>query len=195
MCLLYYIRHKDYRPFVHPPSRLCYPPWILKRGGLESSGQRLISSVGKTKRIAFIIFQCTFIFQNHLTAKLSRGQFIQHWKQGFPFVCPLCFYVTLRGPLLDSETGWTGELWSKTNLLNWQNYENSINLFIPAEKKKCIIFLRFFQIFGFFDHPILDTRIFVRPPSSVTLVLPPLDSETRWTGELWSKTYLLNWQN
>ena len=22
---------------------------------------------------------------------------------------------------LDSETGWTGELWSKTNLLNWQN--------------------------------------------------------------------------
>ena len=29
--------------------------------------------------------------------------------------------VTLRGPPLDSETGWTGELWSKTNLLNWQN--------------------------------------------------------------------------
>ena len=23
-------------------------------------------------------------------------------------------------PPLDSETGWTGELWSKTNLLNWQ---------------------------------------------------------------------------
>ena len=31
------------------------------------------------------------------------------------------FSVTLRGPPLDSETGWTGELWSKTNLLNWQN--------------------------------------------------------------------------
>ena len=31
--------------------------------------------------------------------------------------------------------------------------------------------------------------------SSVTLVLPPLDSETGWTGELWSKTNLLNWQN
>ena len=29
--------------------------------------------------------------------------------------------VTLRPPPLDSETGWTGELWSKTNLLNWQN--------------------------------------------------------------------------
>ena len=40
------------------------------------------------------------------------------------FVCllvlrPLC--VTLSGPpLLDSETGLTGELWSKTNLLKWQ---------------------------------------------------------------------------
>ena len=28
-------------------------PWILKRAGLESSGWRLISSIGKTKRIAF----------------------------------------------------------------------------------------------------------------------------------------------
>ena len=26
-----------------------------------------------------------------------------------------------QGTPLDSETGWTGELWSKTNLLNWQN--------------------------------------------------------------------------
>ena len=33
------------------------------------------------------------------------------------------------------------------------------------------------------------------PDFSVTLVLPPLDSETGWTGELWSKTYLLIWQN
>ena len=30
-------------------------------------------------------------------------------------------YVTLRGPNLNSEMGWTRELWSKTNLLNWQN--------------------------------------------------------------------------
>ena len=28
-----------------------YPPWILKRGGLESSGRILISSNGKTKKI------------------------------------------------------------------------------------------------------------------------------------------------
>ena len=43
-----------------------------------------------------------------------------------PFVCFLCSSVTVRPPPLDSETGWTGELWSKTNLLNWQKYGNSI---------------------------------------------------------------------
>ena len=43
-------------------------------------------------------------------------------------------------------------------------------------------------------NPILDTRISVRPPF-VTLRSPPLDSEMGWTGELWSKTYLLNCQN
>ena len=31
--------------------------------------------------------------------------------------------------------------------------------------------------------------------SSVTDRLPPLDCEMGWTGELWSKTNLLNWQN
>ena len=30
-------------------------PWNLKRGGLESSGQRLISLIGKTKSIAFFL--------------------------------------------------------------------------------------------------------------------------------------------
>ena len=37
-------------------SRSGDPPWILKRAGLESSGQRLISSIGKTKGIAFPFF-------------------------------------------------------------------------------------------------------------------------------------------
>ena len=37
-------------------SRSGDPPWILKRGGLESSGRRLISLIGKTKRIAFFFF-------------------------------------------------------------------------------------------------------------------------------------------
>ena len=38
-----------------------------------------------------------------------------------PATTPPPVYVTLRVPLLDPETGLTGELWSKTNLLNWQN--------------------------------------------------------------------------
>ena len=49
-------------------------------------------------------------------------------------------------------------------------------------------------------NPKLDTRIsFVRPPPPPPppsrSYYPPLDSETGWTGELWSKTHLLNWQN
>ena len=46
-------------------------------------------------------------------------------------------------------------------------------------------------------NPKLDTRIsffFVRL-FSVTLVLPPLDSETGWTGELWSNRNLLILEN
>ena len=39
-------------PSVRPSSCSGYPPWILKQGGLESSGQRLISSNGKNKIIA-----------------------------------------------------------------------------------------------------------------------------------------------
>ena len=38
------------------PSHLCYPPSVLKLGGLESPGQRLISWNGKTKRIALFFF-------------------------------------------------------------------------------------------------------------------------------------------
>ena len=37
--------------FCHAQGTL---PWILKWAGLESSGQRLISSISKTKRIAFL---------------------------------------------------------------------------------------------------------------------------------------------
>ena len=32
-----------------------YPPWILKRTGLEISGQRLISSIGKSKGMFFFL--------------------------------------------------------------------------------------------------------------------------------------------
>ena len=50
-----YIRHKDFRSSVRPPSLSGsgYPPWILKRAGLESSGQFASSEYWKTKRIAF----------------------------------------------------------------------------------------------------------------------------------------------
>ena len=47
-----YITHEDFRPSVRL-SRSWDPPWILKWGELESSGQRLISSIGKTKILAF----------------------------------------------------------------------------------------------------------------------------------------------
>ena len=33
-----------------------------------------------------------------------------------------------------------------------------------------------------------DFRLLLLRPSSVTLTVPPLDSEMGWTGELWSKT-------
>ena len=53
-----YIRHEDFLLLLRPPpSGSYYPPWILKRAGLESSGRRLISSIGKTKRIAFFFCQ------------------------------------------------------------------------------------------------------------------------------------------
>ena len=37
-----------------------------------------------------------------------------------------------------------------------------------------------------------DFRLFFCPALSATLTVPPLDSETGWTGELWSKTNFLN---
>ena len=57
-----YIWKEKYNPAATTPiyvcmSRLGYPPWILKWGGVESSGQRLISSIDKTKIIAFFSFQ------------------------------------------------------------------------------------------------------------------------------------------
>ena len=46
-------RRISVRPSVlRPLSHSDHPPWIMKRGGLESSGWRLISAIGNTKRIA-----------------------------------------------------------------------------------------------------------------------------------------------
>ena len=60
-----YIRKGKCRPATTttpPVSRSGYPPWILKRAGLESSGRRLISSIGKTKGIAFCFVFSKFFF-------------------------------------------------------------------------------------------------------------------------------------
>ena len=59
-------------------------------------------------------------------------------------------------------------------------------------------FLWWFKLFSL--NPILDTRkffvrSFVRPSSSITLVLHPLDSETNCTGELWLNGVLLILEN
>ena len=52
-----YIRHEDFlRLSVRSSVTLRGPPWILKRAGLESSGRRLISSIGKTKIIALYFY-------------------------------------------------------------------------------------------------------------------------------------------
>ena len=59
-----YIRKGKCCPATTPtttPSCSGDPPLILKRVGLESSGRRLISSIGKTKSIAFF-FPAIFFF-------------------------------------------------------------------------------------------------------------------------------------
>ena len=44
------------------PHAQATPPWMLKRGGLESSGRRLISSIGKLKRKVFFGVKNDFFF-------------------------------------------------------------------------------------------------------------------------------------
>ena len=56
---IYIIKHKDFCPlFVCSlifSSRSNHTTWILKQGGQESLGRIIISSIGKTKRIAFFL--------------------------------------------------------------------------------------------------------------------------------------------
>ena len=77
-----------------------------------------------------------------------------------PATTTTAMYVTLRlpPPPQDSETGWTWELWSKTNFLNWQNrisiFSIAIfffNIFRISKKKKISSFFQQQknQIFGF----------------------------------------------
>ena len=86
------------------------PPWILKRGGVESSGRRLISSIGKSKRIAFFFFKEKIYFQNFeiFWNKVIFPDFSRFFFSGF---------------------GWTGELWSNCVFLILRNKEDFLKVF------------------------------------------------------------------
>ena len=53
-------------------------------------------------------------------------------------------------PPLDSETGWTGELWSNRIVLILENYDNSIS-FLFGLKKLFFCFVFYLGIFGDFS--------------------------------------------
>ena len=71
------IRYKESCPALaaaaaaSPVSRSGDPTWILKQGGLESCGQRLISSIGKTKGIALFYF-FFFLRQKNIFQKKKK---------------------------------------------------------------------------------------------------------------------------
>ena len=62
-----YIRYED---FLRPSSSVTLrgPPLDSETAGQESSGQRLISSIGKTKRIAFLFY---FFSEKKIFSKIS----------------------------------------------------------------------------------------------------------------------------
>ena len=92
----------DTRISVRPSSAcpscitLRVPPWILKGAGMDSSGQRLISSIGKTKRLAFF---CQISKLNFYNPILERTSIL------LLLLIIMCIYVTLSRPPQDSETG------------------------------------------------------------------------------------------
>ena len=59
---------------------------------------------------------------------------IQNKTRGFPSGLQT-LSVTLRGPPLDSEMDWTGEIWSNRVLLILENKEGCIYLFLFLSKK------------------------------------------------------------
>ena len=72
-----YIRYEDFRPsdFVRPLFfKLRGPPLNSETGGLESSGQRPISAINKTKRIAFF---SPVIFFSSTISDLKKKLFFQ----------------------------------------------------------------------------------------------------------------------
>ena len=64
------------------------------------------------------------------------------------FICHAC-----ANPL-DSETGWTGELWSKTNFLKWQKSYNRIFFGEAKYVRKKFILEKKFDPSDFFNFQI-----------------------------------------
>ena len=56
------------------------PPWILKRDGLESSGRRLITSIGKTKRIENFFGKIFLFFKIFWFLKKKKRDFLRFFQ-------------------------------------------------------------------------------------------------------------------
>ena len=74
-------------------SRLCYPPWVQKRGGLDSSGPRLVSS--KIREQHFFVNFLSFTISDFLRQK--KHDFSDFF---FTFSDFLGFLGTTSAPLL-----------------------------------------------------------------------------------------------
>ena len=79
----------------------------------------------------------------------------------------------------------------------WKSLSGDCISSAPARRQQSIYWTEDSNSSFIAIYPKLDTRISVRPSvcSCVTLRVPPLDSETGWTGELWSNPVLLILEN
>ena len=89
------ITHKDFRPSPSSDlrsSNAAYPNWILKRGVLESSVQRLISFNVKTKRILFTFQANNFVFEKIMIFSTESAHWagsVQSSRCQFVVCCPI----------------------------------------------------------------------------------------------------------
>ena len=116
-------------------SRSGDPPWILKWARLESSGRRLISSIGKARRIAFLfLFWWNRYFQNCQIKKKKNifwdfSRFVSENQAGLESSGQIAY-------------SWHWE--TKSIFLCWKKI--FISNFISVKKND------FFEIVGVFDH-------------------------------------------
>ena len=75
-----------------------------------------------------LYFQDICIFCQKQTPKSCKLSVATNFSCENPILDTRIFSIRLRPPSRSGEPPdfWTGELWLKTNLLNWQNYEKSI---------------------------------------------------------------------